>query len=285
MQGRSRFIGSPRCEDAGPVSMPASPLVDPLPFSSVFPRSILICRTLSLRAPSLASPLTPFGARIPTRVSALLMTSPARVHRSRREVYATLARCPRRRLRMGTPALQKASITSRFGPSSGALSLSTVCSAIGLAGLFHPPAMSRTSPVQGLLSPRSGALSSTALCPLAFRSARAHRLPGCRPHEPRLRGLFPREAAFYQQSGEASPVPAPLLGFLLLQVLRPMLAVPSSSVRSAPDVLCQGPASGPLDIVAFSVFASMSPTLCLQSADLLELSGLPISRSLERFLG
>jgi hypothetical protein len=126
--------------------------------------------------------------------------------------------------------------SSRFGPSSGALSLSTVCSAIGLAGLLHPAAMFRTPTVQGLLSPCSSALSSTAPCPRAFRSVRAPRLPGCHTLEPWLRGLFPHEAALHQQSGEAPPVPAPLFGFVLLQVLRLSLAVPFSSVRSAPDV-------------------------------------------------
>ena len=39
----------------------------------------------------------------------------------------------------------------RFVPSSGDHSLSTVFSASKLAGLFHPAAVSRTYPVQGLL--------------------------------------------------------------------------------------------------------------------------------------
>ena len=78
---------------------------------------------------------------------------------------------------------------------------------------------------------------------------------------------------------------APLFGFLLLQVLRLKPAVPSYSVRSAPDVGRREPASGLPETVVSSVFTSMSPTLCLQSADPLELFSLPISRSLEPFLG
>jgi len=99
--------------------------------------------------------------------------------------------------------------TSRFGPSSGVLSLSTVCSAIGLAGLFRPAAMSRVPPFRGLLSPCSSAVSSTAPCPLAFRLVQAHRLPGCHSLEPRLRGFAPHEAALHQQSGEPRQCPLP----------------------------------------------------------------------------
>jgi hypothetical protein len=44
---------------------------------------------------------------------------------------------------------------SRYVPPSGFLSLSTACSASGLAGLLHPAATSRVSSVQGLLSTRS----------------------------------------------------------------------------------------------------------------------------------
>jgi hypothetical protein len=53
----------------------------------------------------------------------------------------------------------------RFVPSSGFLGLSTSCSALGLAGLFHPAATSRVPPVQGLLAPRSHPPSSEGRAP------------------------------------------------------------------------------------------------------------------------
>jgi hypothetical protein len=52
-----------------------------------------------------------------------------------------------------------------FVPSPGFHSLSTSCSALGLAGLFHPAATSRVLPVQGLLSPRSHPSSSEGVAP------------------------------------------------------------------------------------------------------------------------
>jgi hypothetical protein len=66
--------------------------------------------------------------------------------------------------------------TVRFGPSSGALSLSTVYSAIGLAGLFHPAAMFRTTPFRGF-SLRAAVLSHRES--LAPRPFDPHVLPGC----------------------------------------------------------------------------------------------------------
>jgi len=56
---------------------------------------------------------------------------------------------------------------SALPPSSGFRNLSTVCSAVSLAGLFHPAATSRISLVQGLLTPRSHPASSAGACPLA----------------------------------------------------------------------------------------------------------------------
>jgi hypothetical protein len=59
----------------------------------------------------------------------------------------------------------------RYVPSSGDHSLSTVCSALRLQGLFHPRAASRARPVQGLLSPRSanGSSPPAASSPLPQR--------------------------------------------------------------------------------------------------------------------
>lgn len=86
--------------------------------------------------------------------------------------------------------------TSRFVPSSDFLSPSTVCSALGLAGLFHPAATSRVSLVQGLLSPCSLPRSSRGACPLAVGSQTAHPLAQAAAiHAPRLRGFHPHRAA------------------------------------------------------------------------------------------
>lgn len=62
---------------------------------------------------------------------------------------------------------------------------------------------------------------------------------------------------------------------------------PDRLTRPAPLLafIIESPASGLLDEGAYSVFTITSPTLCLQSADLLELFGPPIPRSLEPFLG
>jgi hypothetical protein len=132
----------------GPVSMPARSLVRSPTVSFGRPKGILP-RPLLLRAPSHPPPRTSFDARIPTRVSALLMTSPGRVHRplARGSRWASAGQPPRV-LRKALEAARDFHV-SRFGPSSGDLSLTTVCSASGLAGLLHPAAMSRTTTVQG----------------------------------------------------------------------------------------------------------------------------------------
>jgi hypothetical protein len=86
-------------------------------------------RQLLLGAPSLRkrrSPVFRRELRLPG-ILALFTTTPTRVH-----VCESFPR-------------------SRFVPSSGALNPSTVCSASWLAGLFHPAAVSRTDPVQGLI--------------------------------------------------------------------------------------------------------------------------------------
>jgi hypothetical protein len=54
----------------------------------------------------------------------------------------------------------------RYVPSTGFRSPTTAFSALRLGGLFHPPAMSRTHPVQGLLPPRSHPPSSGGAAPL-----------------------------------------------------------------------------------------------------------------------
>jgi hypothetical protein len=82
--------------------------------------------------------------------------------------------------------------------------------------------------VQGLLSPRSSALSSRPPCPLAFRSVRAPRLPGCHPYEPRLRGFAPRGAALHQRAVRPADARSPLRVTCSSRLLPLTLAAPSS---------------------------------------------------------
>jgi len=97
---------------------------------------------------------------IPARVSALSTTSRPSVHQLR-----------------GFPS-------PRFVPSSGVHSLSTVCSALSLGGLFHPPAALRTSPVQGFRRSAQPPSLIGRSCPLAVVARFAHRRIGC--HDPRV---------------------------------------------------------------------------------------------------
>ena len=102
---------------------------------------------LLLRVPSLKSPAHRLStwAHLP-RVSSLIAACLGCVHFSRR---------------LPSP---------RSVPPTGFLNLSTVFSASGFAGLFHPATTSRVHAVQGLLSPRSRALSSRASAPLPLSS-------------------------------------------------------------------------------------------------------------------
>jgi len=158
MQRRSRLIGSPRSSYASLFPCSRNWFFYPLPFPSLFTRGILTCRPLFLRAPSPTSPRASFDARSPTRVSALLMTPPVCIHRSTCSAHAGLARQSHRRLAQGQSGVAEEFQFFRFGPSAGALSLSTVYSAYGLAGLLHPTAMSRTTPSRGF-SLRAAVLS------------------------------------------------------------------------------------------------------------------------------
>jgi len=86
-------------------------------------------------------------------------------------------------------------------PSSGFLSLSTVCSATDSAGLFHPAATYRLHAIQGLLSPcsRPSLRKDPAPLPLATLHSPAH--TGYHAQPPRLRGLVPHGAAFTTRQG------------------------------------------------------------------------------------
>jgi hypothetical protein len=84
----------------------------------------------------------------------------------------------------------------RFVPSTGFLNLSTVCSAFGFAGLFHPAATSRVfirsgvSPVAQRFPARRRVLPPCRCC------APTGRRPGRRERASRLRGLIPCDEAF-----------------------------------------------------------------------------------------
>jgi hypothetical protein len=73
---------------------------------------------------------------------------------------------PLRDITRAQPHPRDGSHRRRFVPSPGFLSLSTVFSALGLAGLFHPAATSRVLPFRGLLSPRSHPSSSEGASPV-----------------------------------------------------------------------------------------------------------------------
>jgi len=103
----------------------------------------------------------------------------------------------------------------RYVASAGFLNLSTPCSALGLAGLFHPAATSRVPPVQGLLSSRSHPSSSEGACPHAVEPSTTHQLaPAATVLGPRLRGLYPREIAFAPPPLFTTTEAAPLIEFI-----------------------------------------------------------------------
>jgi len=94
----------------------------------------------------------------------------------------------------GVPLCER--VPSLTAPPSGFLSLATVFSAIQLAGLFHPTAMYRVHPVQGLLpSCSSSSSSKERLPPCRFTNNRSPTEVGCHSCSPRLRGFAPHEEA------------------------------------------------------------------------------------------
>jgi len=158
------------------------------------PRSLCPARLL-LRALSFRTGLTCL------RVPSLFATSRARSH--------SCARIP----------------ASRYVPSAGFRSLSTVCSARTLAGLFHPAATSRVQLVQGLLSPHSHPVSSTGACPRAVpprtarqACARVHRTRTSTSRLLSVRRCVRSNPVIHQIRGRF------LLRVSLLQVLHPRLS-------------------------------------------------------------
>jgi hypothetical protein len=118
------------------------------------------CMKSLRRAPSRLGPAPDLSASASLPgVSALLATSRKRVHLSRR-----------------IPCL-------RYVPSSSFLSSSTVCSALSLAGLFHPAAASRVHPRSGALTPRAAPPgSSPGATPLPLTLDCSPFLADRRPH-------------------------------------------------------------------------------------------------------
>lgn len=90
--------------------------------------------------------------------------------------------CPLRDLTTARP-LVRGFPSPRFGPSSGVLSLSTVCSALSLVSLFHPTATLRARPVQGFCRSAQPPSLIERSCPRAVEARFAHRRVGC--HDPR----------------------------------------------------------------------------------------------------
>jgi len=174
-------LGSPRWCRRACFHARARPVRLDRPPGVVRLASLFLLRCL-FRAPS-RSPLPHrFGRSVLPGSRSLFATSPERVHQSQ-----------------GLPG-------PRSVPSTGVRSLSTAYSSLGLRGLFHPRATFRdVSTVQGLLSPRSAAVSSTVASPLplAHRSLGQTLRSAVRVRRPRLRGFLPREGAFSPASALA----------------------------------------------------------------------------------
>src|SRR5579883_1422266 len=132
--------------------------------------------TLANRVHSLVSPL-PFGVPASASFAAPFGTAvlpgfrPSSRHHRRH---------PRTRAFPGPAA----------SPSSGFLSLTTVCATIGFAGLSHPAATSRVVPFRGF-SRRTSVLARRQALPPCRCLPSAHRRAGCHPRAIRLRGFAP----------------------------------------------------------------------------------------------
>jgi hypothetical protein len=155
---------------------------------------------------------------------------------SRKPKSASLGvRCPHRGVNQRRPHTAGIPLPT-FGPSSAFRTPSTVCSATGLAGLFHPAATSRVRPAGVCPSPRS-------------RTGFHRPLPSCRwtkqpagltrrqPSRPRLQGLAPRREC----GAPPEPVKVPMTrappGLLLLRVLSSRaVAAPSRHLRPRPSL-------------------------------------------------
>jgi hypothetical protein len=162
-----------------------------VPFQVILPFGYVL-----LRAPSLPSPLEDLSVR----------ALPARGLGPLHDVTR------RRPLSRGFPS-------PRSVPSSGALSLPTVCSATELAGLFHPAAMFRTHPVQGLsLSAQPLRFVTGLSCPLAVAAASLTSRPVPMTQRLGFEALLRAESRGHSASYSLDERSLPSSGSLLLQV-------------------------------------------------------------------
>jgi len=193
-------------------------LTVPRPFRAGFIRSSFLASSKFLRFAS-RSPLV--RATTPAWVSSLFAASPT---------TSTPFRAP-----CGVREFP----TSRFVPPSGFLNLPAVCSVVSCAGLFHPAATSRVRflPSRGFSRPAAVPSSSLDPAPLPFMETS---WPATRPPlaRCRLRGFVPQGRCVPRVRWLASPLIAPLFGFLLLRVLTmpPWARFPGPSAR---DVTCR----------------------------------------------
>jgi hypothetical protein len=154
LNGIRRFVCRPKCRSLvlcttrpKPVSMPGRVLFDRPSAGIVRPQVHPSVTALPFRVPSHLSP-------------ARCLSTPGRLLG-----FLALPRHPRSASTHARPP------RPRYVPSTGFRSPATVCSALRLGGLFHPPAMSRALPVQGLLPPHSHPPSSGGAAPLPLPSA------------------------------------------------------------------------------------------------------------------
>lgn len=169
-------------------------------YSSVHP----LIRRAPLQSSFDLTPASPFRVwRLPTWVSALFSTSPRIVH------------CG-----WGLPGPHAV-------PSSGALNLSTACSAARLASLFHPAAESRTLARSGDCPLRAAPpLSSNGACPLAVGADELTRKRAATPRRLDFEAFLHTKPRVRSSVVSLAPDRAPLRVWLLLQVSQP----PATSV-------------------------------------------------------
>jgi hypothetical protein len=152
--GIRRLVCRPQCRSLVPCPTRPRPV-------SVPGRVLHDRPSAGIVRPQVHPSLTDLPFRVPSHLS------PARCLSAPGSLLGFLA-LPRRHRSASTHARRS---RPRYVPSSGFLGPSTACSALRLGGLFHPPAMSRTIPVQGLLPPRSHSPSSGGGAPLPLCTA------------------------------------------------------------------------------------------------------------------
>jgi hypothetical protein len=162
----------------------------------------------------------------------------------------------------------------RFVTSSGFRSLSTSCSALGLAGLFHPAATSRVLPFKGF-SPRAATLPlRKELPPCRCSAARSPTLVGCRTRRTSAsrsssaRGRV-HDSTVIHRAARRSPLRVRLLQALTSPVDRSLPAISALDVSSlAPSLFAIALRARPQRL------SRRSPASRLRFACLLELSSL-----------